>query len=308
MNSNGDIFETTLTDFKAYLKLERSFSPNTIAAYCRDCAKLFAFLKGREVTAPEAASLEDLGSFMEFAYDKGISKRSQARLSSSIKAIYKFLMSEGRLQVNPCGKMETPKINPYLPTVLTVEEVDAILSSVDLSKPEGQRDRAILEVLYSCGLRVSEAADLRISNLFLAEQFIKVFGKGSKQRLVPIGAPAIKALSLWFEVRRGWQVVPQAEDFVFVNQRGGRLSRVAIFNIVKRQTAAAGIAKPVSPHTFRHSFASHLVENGADLRVVQEMLGHESILTTEIYTHIDTRKWQETILEHHPINDIKSTI
>lgn len=303
MNSKGDIFDSTLADFRTYMKLERSFSPNTIAGYCKDCAKLFIFLKEREVASPEAATLEDLASFMETSYDKGISKRSQARLSSSIKSMYRFLSSEGRIQNNPCDKLESPKINPYLPTVLTVEEVESIITSVDLSKPEGQRDRAILEVLYSCGLRVSEAADLRISNLFLAEQFIKVFGKGSKQRLVPIGDPAIKALSLWLDVRRGWKVSPQAEDFVFINQRGGRLSRVAIFNLVKEQTAAAGIQKTVSPHTFRHSFASHMVENGADLRVVQEMLGHESILTTEIYTHIDTRKWQETVLEHHPMND-----
>ena len=171
---------------------------------------------------------------------------------------------------------------------------------MDLSKPEGQRDRAILEVLYSCGLRVSEASELRISNLFLAEQFIKVTGKGSKQRLVPIGAPAIENLRMWLDIRRTWPVSREAEDNVFINRRGGRLSRVSIFNLVKKQAAVAGIRKEISPHTFRHSFASHLVENGADLRTVQEMLGHESILTTEIYTHIDTRKWQETILKYHP--------
>lgn len=303
MNSRGDIFDATMADFRTYMKLERSFSPNTIDGYCKDCSKLFEFLKERGVAGPEAATLEDLASFLETAYDRGISKRSQARLSSSIKSMYRFLSSEGRIQDNPCDRLETPKINPYLPTVLTVEEVEAILASVDLSRQEGQRDRAILEVLYSCGLRVSEAADLRISNLYLAEQFIKVYGKGSKQRLVPVGAPAIEALRLWLDVRRTWAVSPQAEDFVFINRRGGRLSRVSIFNMVKEQTAAAGITKTVSPHTFRHSFASHMVENGADLRVVQEMLGHESILTTEIYTHIDTRKWQETILEHHPINE-----
>ena len=303
MKSKGDIFDLTLADFRTYLRLERSFSPNTIAAYSRDCSKLFVFLKGRGVTSPEAAVLDDLASFLETIFEEGISKRSQARMSSSIKSMYRFLASEGRLQDNPCDKLMAPKINPYLPTVLTVEEVEAILASVDLSKPEGQRDRAILEVLYSCGLRVSEAADLRISNLYLAERFIKVFGKGSKQRLVPIGDPAIKELSLWLDVRKGWKTAPQSEDIVFINRRGGRLSRVSIFNLVKAQTAAAGVKKPVSPHTFRHSFASHLVENGADLRVVQEMLGHESILTTEIYTHIDTRKWQRTILEHHPMNN-----
>lgn len=303
MDCKGDIYDTTLSDFKAYMRLERSFSPNTVSSYCKDCSKLFGFLKERGVSGPEAATLDDLASFLEASFNDGISKRSQARLSSSIKSMYRFLSSEGRIQDNPCDKLTVPKINPYLPSVLTVEEVEAILASVNLSKPEGQRDRAILEVLYSCGLRVSEAADLRISNLFLAEQFIKVSGKGSKQRLVPISAPAIKALSLWLDVRRGWNVSPQAEDNVFVNMRGGKLSRVSIFNMVKSQTAAAGVKKVVSPHTFRHSFASHMVENGADLRVVQEMLGHESILTTEIYTHIDTRKWQETILQHHPMNN-----
>lgn len=295
-----DIYADTLSDFRSYLKLERSLSANTVSSYAGDCEKLFVSLQKRGVPAPEAATLDDLASFLEDQYNEGLSKRSQARLTSSVKAMYHFLDAEGRLTDNPCDRLETPKINPYLPTVLTVEEVFAILDSVDLSKPEGQRDRAILEVLYSCGLRVSEASELRISNLFLAEQFIKVTGKGSKQRLVPIGAPAIENLRMWLDIRRTWPVSREAEDNVFINRRGGRLSRVSIFNLVKKQAAVAGIRKEISPHTFRHSFASHLVENGADLRTVQEMLGHESILTTEIYTHIDTRKWQETILKYHP--------
>ena len=300
MRDKGDIYGTSLADFRSYLKLERSLSGNTISGYGKDCEKLCDYLREKGLAAPENASLEDLASFLESAYEDGISKRSQARLTSSVKAFYRFLDAEGRLTENPCDKLETPKINPYLPTVLSVEEVFAILDSVDLSRPEGQRDRAILEVLYSCGLRVSEASDLRISNLFLSEQFIKVTGKGSKQRLVPISGPAVKNLVQWLDIRRTWPVSREAEDCVFINRRGGRLSRVSIFNLVKKQAEAAGIRKEISPHTFRHSFASHMVENGADLRTVQEMLGHESVLTTEIYTHIDTRKWQETILRYHP--------
>jgi integrase/recombinase XerD len=230
-----------------------------------------------------------------------VTKRSQARAVSSIKALYRFLDAEGQLPENPCDKLSTPKLNPYLPTVLSVEEVMAILDSVDLSQPEGHRNRCILEVLYSCGLRVSELVGLKISDLFLDEQFIRVFGKGSKQRLVPIGEPAAQSIRLYRQVRDTGPVQKEAEDILFLNHRGGKLSRVAVFNIVKEQAAAAGIRKEISPHTFRHSFATHLVENGADLRVVQQMLGHESILTTEIYTHIDSRKWQDTILKYHPI-------
>lgn len=300
MPAKPDIFDETLADFRSYMKLELSLSANTITSYLSDCGKLCTFLRNCGLSAPEEASLTDLASFLEEAYSEGISKRSQARLTSSVKAFYRFLDTEGHLSDNPCDKLEAPRINPYLPTVLSVEEVFAILGSVDLSRPEGQRDKAILEVLYSCGLRVSEISGLRISNLFLPEQFVKVTGKGSKQRLVPISAPAIRNLQMWLDIRRTWPVTRDAGDFVFINRRGGPLSRISIFNMVKRQAKAAGIRKEISPHTFRHSFASHLVENGADLRTVQEMLGHESVLTTEIYTHIDTRKWQETILRFHP--------
>ena len=230
----------------------------------------------------------------------GVTKRSQARAISSVKALYRFLDAEGRLSENPCDKISVPKINPYMPTVLSVEEVLSILDAVDLSQPQGHRNRAILEVLYSCGLRVSELVNLKISDLFLDEQFIRVFGKGSKQRLVPIGEPAIRAIMLYREIRDAGPVQKAAEDILFLNRNGGKLTREMIFHIVRDTTAAAGVRKNVSPHTFRHSFATHLVENGADLRVVQQMLGHESILTTEIYTHIDTRKWQDTILKYHP--------
>lgn len=250
---------------------------------------------------PEDVPTEIIDEFLATEVAKGLTKRSQARVISSLKSLYKYLDIEGKLMNgNPCDKITGPKINPYLPTVLSVDEVTRIIDSVDLSKPEGHRNKCILEVLYSCGLRVSELVNLKISDLFLREGFIKVFGKGSKQRLVPVGEPAIKAITLYLEVRNCSAVARGCEDILFLNHRGGKLSRISVFNIVKEGASAAGVTKEISPHTFRHSFATHLVENGADLRVVQEMLGHESILTTEIYTHIDTTKWQETILKFHP--------
>ena len=303
MRNHADIYETTLLDFKDHLKLERSMSPNTIAAYTSDVHKYFDLLRSDGI-APADASIDDISRFLETQVAAGVTRRSQARMISSVKALYRFLDAEGILAANPCDKLSTPKINPYLPTVLSVEEVLAILDSVDLSKPEGHRNRAILEVLYSCGLRVSELVNLKISDIFPDEQFIRVFGKGSKQRLVPIAEPALKAIRLYREVRDAGPVAKAAEDILFLNRRGGKLTREMIFHIVKEQAAAAGIRKEISPHTFRHSFATHLVENGADLRVVQEMLGHESILTTEIYTHIDTRKWQDTILKFHPVREL----
>lgn len=300
MRNHADCYETALLDFRAYLKLERSLSANTVAGYCADVQKYFSLLRKRGVV-PADASIDDLSAFLEALVAGGVTKRSQARAISSVKALYRFLDAEGALPAgNPCDKLSAPKINPYLPTVLSVEEVLAILDSVDLSRPEGHRNRCILEVLYSCGLRVSELVSLKISDIFPDEQFIRVFGKGSKQRLVPIGEPAIRAIRLYRQVRDAGPVQKAAEDILFLNQRGGKLSRVAVFNLVKEQARIAGIRKEISPHTFRHSFATHLVENGADLRVVQQMLGHESILTTEIYTHIDTRKWQDTILKYHP--------
>lgn len=299
MRNHADTYETTLLDFRDHLKLERSMSPNTIAAYTSDIRKYFAQLRSDGI-APADAATDDIARFLETQVASGVTKRSQSRIISSVKALYRFLDAEGLLAENPCDKLSTPRINPYLPTVLSVEEVLRILDSVDLSLPEGHRNRAMLEVLYSCGLRVSELVNLKISDLFLDEQFIRVFGKGSKQRLVPIGEPAVRAVRLYLETRRQTAVQKAAEDILFLNRRGGRLTREMVFHIVKEQAAAAGISKNVSPHTFRHSFATHLVENGADLRVVQQMLGHESILTTEIYTHIDTRKWQETILKYHP--------
>ena len=299
MPRHADIYETTLLDFRGYLKLERSMSAHTIAGYSSDVQKYFDVLR-KLGTAPVDASVDDISRFLETLVEAGVTKRSQARAISSVKALYRFLDAEGQLAENPCDKLAAPKINPYLPTVLSVDEVMAILDSVDLSKPQGHRDRCILEVLYSCGLRVSELVGLKISDVFLDEQFIRVFGKGSKQRLIPLGEPAVDAIRLYRQVRDAGPVEKAAEDILFLNHRGGKLSRVAVFNLVKEQARIAGIRKEISPHTFRHSFATHLVENGADLRVVQQMLGHESILTTEIYTHIDSRKWQDTILKYHP--------
>lgn len=300
LKGNADIFATTLADFRSCLKLERSLSDNTIAGYNSDCSKYFKFLKEKGIISPEAASSEDISEYLARATDAGLSKRSQSRLVSSLKSLYRFLEGEGRLKENPCDRIDTPKPGRYLPEVLSVDEVERILDSFDLSKSEGQRNKTIIEVLYSCGLRVSELVGLRISDLFLAEQFIRVTGKGSKQRLVPIGEPAVRSISLYMRIRNAGPIAKGAEDILFLNRRGGKLTLEMIFLIVRRQAEIAGIRKKVSPHTFRHSFASHLVENGADLRVVQEMLGHESILTTEIYTHIDTKKWQQTILQFHP--------
>ena len=290
-----------LSDYRSWLRIERSLSPNTVASYLSDIAKLREMYPER---GPENLSGDDLSAFLSSEVEHGISKRSQSRMVSSLKSFYGFLEIEGRLSGqdgrNPAETIDSPKISRHIPTVLSVEEVKRILESVDLSTPEGHRNRAILEVLYSCGLRVSEVVSLRISDLFLEDSFIRVIGKGDKQRLVPIGEPAAQAVQLYLSQTRRAFASKKDEDILFLNRRGGKLSRQMVFLIIKRQCEAAGITKEISPHTFRHSFATHLVENGADLRAVQQMLGHESILTTEIYTHIDSRKWQRTILDHHP--------
>lgn len=289
-----------LSDFRSYLKLERSLSANTVAAYGKDVQFLFDYLSREGISAVEDISGAHLTAYVESLSASGMSKRSQARAISSIKSLFRFLEDEGSITRNPCDMLDAPKMQKHLPSVLSVEEVTAILDSVDLSKPQGHRNRAILEMLYSCGLRVSELVNLRISDLFFDDGFIRVIGKGNKQRLIPVGEPAVKAVGFWMDIRRHWPVAKGFEDCLFVNRRGRKMTREMVFLIVKEQAEAAGIHKDISPHTFRHSFATHMVENGADLRVVQEMLGHESILTTEIYTHIDTRKWQETILKFHP--------
>ncbi len=293
-----------IADFASYLRLERSLSDNTISSYCSDIGKLDSFLCNNNCSDVhidlDKVSPDQLSEFLLFQHGLSLSKRSQARLISSLKAFYKFLEMEGTIDSNPTEQLDSPKIRPYLPVVLSVSEVEKIIDSVDLSLEEGHRNKAVFEVLYSCGLRVSELVNLRISNLFLSEGFIKVMGKGSKQRLVPIGGPATDALTIYLGMRRLSKVGKGCDDIVFLNRRGGKISREMIFIIVRKQAAIAGISKEISPHTFRHSFATHLVENGADLRVVQEMLGHESILTTEIYTHVNSERWREGILRCHP--------
>jgi len=281
-----------ITDYRNYLMLERRMSPNTVASYCHD-VEAFLESTGLEPVAVQTSDIEDyLGSIK-------VSKRSSARLLSALRNFFDWCVQEGDIKYNPCDNVDSPKLGKYLPAVLSVEEVSAIMDSVDLKSATGKRDRAILEVLYGCGLRVSEAATLRISRIDFEEGFVDVIGKGDKQRLVPLGEMAADAVKAYLPERP----VPAArpyEDILFLNRFGKPLSRISIFNMVKKQAMIAGIHKEISPHTFRHSFATHLIENGADLRIVQEMLGHESILTTEIYTHIDSSTWYKSVLEHHP--------
>ena len=282
-------------DYRNYLRLERRLSPNTVASYCHDVSGLLEYY-GKE---PSAISTEDIEAYLGKVSADGLSKRSTAHLVSSLRSFFDWCVQEGEVKDNPCDRVDAPKLGKYLPSVLSVQEVEAILESVDLKKASGKRDRTILEVLYGCGLRVSEAAGLRISHIHLDEGFVDVVGKGDKQRLVPLGEPAADAIRAYLEDRP----IPASravEDILFLNKFGKPLSRISIFKLVKDQAMAAGIQKEISPHTFRHSFATHLIENGADLRIVQEMLGHESILTTELYTHIDTSTWHENVLEHHP--------
>lgn len=268
-------------------------SRNTVSSYCSDVEKFMSFVGGEVRTAGPREIETFIGN------DK-ISKRSQARRLSALKSFFKWLMMEGMIEENPCDMTDAPKLGTYLPDVLSVEEVEAVMEAIDTSTHLGLRDRAIIETLYGCGLRVSEAVGLRISNLYLDEGFIKVQGKGSKERLVPIGDMAADAIMAYLEVRETFPYERNNDDVLFLNRYGKSLSRVSMFKTVKTAVLLAGIRKEVSPHTFRHSFATHLVENGADLRVVQEMLGHESITTTEIYTHIESATWHKDILEHHP--------
>ncbi|MDO5322223.1 MAG: site-specific tyrosine recombinase [Bacteroidia bacterium] len=279
-----------------YLKVERQMSPNTVAAYCADVSD-FLDNSGKDGASADTSDVEDYVA----SRSNDLSKRSQARLLSSLRSYFDWLILEGERKDNPCDRVDTPKLGRYLPAVLSVEEVAAIMDSVDLRSWQGLRDRAILEVLYGCGLRVSEVCCLLISQVYLEEGFVRVIGKGNKERLVPLGEMAADAFSAWLEVRPAPSATEYG-DIAFLNRFGNPLSRVSIFNMIKKQSLLAGVRKEISPHTFRHSFATHLIENGADLRVVQEMLGHESILTTEIYTHIDSRTWQAAVLEHHPRN------
>ncbi len=285
----------SIKDYRNYLRIERRMSPNTVSSYVHDVS---AFL---EHVGKESANVtsEMIADYLGQVTAEGLSKRSSARLLSALRNYFDWCVQEGEIKENPCDRVDGPKLGKYLPAVLSVEEVSAIMESVDLKAPFGPRNRAILEVLYGCGLRVSEAAGLKISHVYLEEGFIDVIGKGDKQRLVPLGEMAADAIRAYLPTRPA-PAGRAYEDFLFLNRFGKSLSRISIFNLVKDQAMAAGIQKEISPHTFRHSFATHLIENGADLRIVQEMLGHESILTTEIYTHIDTKTWHQSVLQHHP--------
>jgi integrase/recombinase XerD len=302
MKQEKDIIKKYYT----YLKLERGLSENSVAAYMQDLDKLISYMDSANLSY-EQVTYDDLQEFLAGLHDIGIHPRSQARIISGIKSFYHFLVLDDYITDDPTELLESPKIGLKLPEVLSVEEINDILNSIDLSTKEGHRNRAMLEVLYSCGLRVSELINLRFSDLYLKEGFIRVEGKGSKQRLVPISDTAIKELNNYFPDRGEATVKKEYSDYVFISKRGTKLSRIMVFHIVKTQTEMAGIKKTVSPHTFRHSFATHLLEGGANLIAIQQMLGHEKITTTEIYTHIDRTFLREEILEHHPRNISYST-
>ena len=292
--------------YKNYLRLEKSLSPNSIEAYMSDLDKLTRFAKDERKDIKDL-TYEDLQQFLAQLRDIGIHPRSQARILSGIRSFYRFLLLDDYISSDPTELIESPKIGMKLPEVLTVNEINRILDSIDLTTPEGQRNRAMLEVLYSCGLRVSELINLRYADIYPKEGFIRVEGKGGKQRLVPISEVALREIRNYLVDRN--QMTPKKgfEDILFLSKRGTSLSRIMVFHIIKQQTEIAGVHKNVSPHTFRHSFATHLLEGGANLRAIQEMLGHESITTTEIYTHIDREFLRKEILEHHPRNQKRET-
>lgn len=294
-------WSVAIKDFTNHMLLERGMTKNTITSYQRDLNKAGRFFDENDKLNPLKLDLKDLQSFIEEIAGQGISARSQARMISALRSFYKFLTLEEYIQIDPSEMLESPKIGRKLPDFLSITEIEKIIAQVDMGKDEGHRNRAILETLYGCGLRVSELTDLRISDLFFKQSIIRVTGKGEKERLVPINRMAIKHIEIYREEVRVHQSIAKGhEDFLFLNRRGRKLTRAMIFHIIKTLTAAAGIKKNVSPHTFRHSFATHLVEGGADLRAVQEMLGHESITTTEIYTHLDQKYLRQTILDYHP--------
>ncbi|MCQ2203844.1 MAG: site-specific tyrosine recombinase XerD [Bacteroidales bacterium] len=289
-----------IEEFKEYLKLQRGLSENSISAYVKDLQKVIDFLeKNNNPITPDKVTIRDLRAAMEVQAQAGISPRTQARIISGIKSFFKYLMIEEKIERDPTLQLQAPKIGRKLPEVLSSEEINEIIDSIDVNKTEGQRNRAIVLMLYSCGLRVSELVELRISQLVFDEGYIRVLGKGDKERLVPIGKRAIEETKKYLEIRSNMHNIHSKDaDIVFLNRLGSKLSRVMVFNIIKMAADEAGILKTVSPHTFRHSFASHLINAGADLRSVQEMLGHESIVTTEIYTHLNTSHLKETIFKH----------
>lgn len=306
MNSDEKHSEELLNGFIRFLRLERNCTPNTIEAYRADVEKLLAYLSGNGIPA-EKATLSDLEAFSAGLHDIGIAARSQARILSGVRTFYKYLLLDDFIDTSPAELLPSPKTGSHLPEVLTLSEINDIIAAIDLSETEGQRNRAIIEMLYSCGLRVSELCGLQMSDIYAEEGFIRVIGKGRKERLVPVSQCALHELDMWYADRCHITPKPGNEDYVFLSfRRRNKLSRITVFHIIKVLAEAAGITKEISPHTFRHSFATHLLEGGANLRAIQEMLGHESIATTEIYTHIDSRRLREEILLHHPRN-IKRT-
>jgi len=288
--------------YESYLKLEKSLSQNSVAAYINDISKLVVFLNDnyKKIT-PEKVKLQHLKSFVDYLNSKEVSPRTQARTISGIKSFYKYLLIESKISSDPTALLESPKIGRKLPDILAMDEIDSLIEGIDLNKPEGQRNKAMLETLYSCGLRVSELVNLKITNLFFDQGFIKIEGKADKERLVPVSGRAIGEINRYLNgYRKTLKVNKESENILFLNRRGKKLSRVMIFTIIKNLAEKVGIEKKISPHTFRHSFATHLINGGADLRAVQEMLGHESILTTEIYTHLDRDYLRSTIHQFHP--------
>lgn len=301
MESDKQSLKNMLSQYRRYLKLQRGMSANTLDAYLRDVEKLLTYLDS-EQKHPLDVSLEDLQHFVATLHDIGIGPRSQCRILSGVRSFYRFLAMDGYVDQDPSELLESPVVPDHLPEYLTTDEVDRLEASVDLEKPEGQRNRAIIEVLFSCGLRVSELVTLRLSQLYMDEQYVRVYGKGAKERLVPISSRAVAELTAWFSDRAQLNIKPGEEDYVFLNRRGAHLTRTMILIMLKRQAEAAGIQKTISPHTLRHSFATALLEGGADLRIIQLLLGHETIGTTEIYTHLTSQSLRRTVLEHHPRN------
>jgi len=294
-------WQAVIKEYEGFLKLEKGLSSNSIEAYLSDIGKLEQFLELVQIEAtPEELDRELLGNFLRWITEMGLSARSQARILSGIKAFYRYLLLEDRIEKDPTALLEGPRLGSKLPEVLTVVEIDLMLERIDLSKPQGRRNKAMLETLYSCGLRVTELVELQISGIFRAEGFIRVIGKGDKERLVPFSPSALQEIDLYLPDRNSLSIQAGNEDVLFLNRRGKMLTRNMVFTIIKELAKSAGIQKTVSPHTFRHSFATHLVEGGADLRAVQEMLGHESITTTEIYTHLDSAYLREAIISFHP--------
>ncbi len=301
MQSDKKSDTNIVREYIRYLKLARNFSPNTVMAYQHDLRYLLDFC-AKEGQSPLTLGIDDLHRFAASIHDHGVKASSQARILSGVRSFYHYLVDESYLDDDPSELLESPQLGVHLPEVLCTEEVDMLEASIDVSKPEGHRNRAIIEVLFSCGLRVSELVNLKISNIFREEMYLRIMGKGSKERLVPISEKALQELDLWFAVRRTMNIKHGEEDYVFLNRRGAHLTRTMILIMIKRQALEAGITKTISPHTLRHSFATELLKGGADLRFIQAMLGHEYIGTTEIYTHIDDTMLRQEILLHHPRN------